>query len=89
MARTGRKSGYEEFKDGTLLGMTTSWLIANWYGFTKEEKMKVALIIAPKGITDKVQHVGVVDVKIIEEMKGLFNEFRTRQPHLVNAGSIF
>jgi hypothetical protein len=85
MAKLGRKSGYEEFKDGTLLGMTTSWLIANWYGFTKEEKMKVALIIAPKGITDKVQHTGVIDVAMIEEMNGLFQQFRRSQKQLVKA----
>lgn len=86
MAKTGRKSGYEEFKNGSLLGMTTSWLIANWYSFSKDEKMKVALIIAPKGITDKVQHTGAIDVMIIEEMKGLFNDFRARQKQVAHTG---
>lgn len=55
MAKVGRKTKYEEFKDGCLLTMTTSWLLNNFPTFTKEEKMRVALAICPKGIVQKVE----------------------------------
>lgn len=58
--RSGRKSSIEEFKDKTLLTMTTSWLLANFYKFTKEEKLRVSLAIAPKAISDKVEHSGSI-----------------------------
>lgn len=50
------------FQDLSLVEMTTQWLIANWYSFSKEEKMKVALTIAPKGISDKHEHSGSFNI---------------------------
>ena len=58
-------SEVKAFQDLSLLEMTTQWLIANWYTFSKEEKMKVALIIAPKGISDKHEHSGSLNVSDI------------------------
>ena len=55
--RTGKRS---TIQDTSLLHMTTAWLVANWYTFSKEEKMKVALIVAPKGISDKHEHSGSI-----------------------------
>lgn len=53
--KSGRKSGSEEFKDNCILTMTISWLIENFYKFTPEEKMKVALAIVPRSIVQKVE----------------------------------
>ena len=69
---SGRKGAMEEFKDVCLLTMTTSWLLNNFKDFTKEEKMKVALAIAPKGISEKHDVKGelileVVNFKYIDE----------------------
>ena len=55
MAKVGRKSKMEEFGDGSVLTMTTAWIVANWYKFTHEEKMKVALAIVPRSITQKIE----------------------------------
>lgn len=63
--RSGRKSLKEEWDDNQLLGMCTSWLVRHFDSFTKEEKMKVALTIAPKGITEKHEHSGNLDVSSI------------------------
>lgn len=67
MAKVGRKNKYEEFKDGCLLTMTTSWLINNFSTFTKEEKMKVALAICPKGIVQKIEGNINYSAKVIME----------------------
>lgn len=60
--RSGRKNLKQEWDDNQLLKMCTSWLIRHFDTFTKEEKMKVALTIAPKGITEKHEHSGTLDV---------------------------
>lgn len=71
--RTGKRS---TIQDMSLLTMTTSWLVANWYSFTKEEKMKVALIIAPRGIADRK------DITITHTAEDLIERFdRAMQPN--------
>lgn len=63
--RSGRRSLKEEWDDHQLLQMCTSWLVRHFESFTKDEKMKVALAIAPKGITEKHEHSGTLDVSNI------------------------
>lgn len=71
---SGRKSTMEEFKNGCLLTMTTSWLINNWARFNDDQKMEVALKIAPKGIADKHEHSGALDVSgILSRMAAVSN----------------
>lgn len=65
MAKVGRKSRYEEFQRGNLLALTTNWLIESWPTFTKDEKMKIALVIAPKGIVEKHQHSGELKTSFV------------------------
>lgn len=68
MNKTAKRKLIQEvkaFQDLTLLEMTTQWLIANWYKFNNDEKLKIALIIAPKGISDKHEHSGSLDVSSI------------------------
>lgn len=60
--RTGKRP---TMKDTGLLAMTTEYLVANWYTFTKEQKIEIALKIAPKGISDKHEHSGSLDVSSI------------------------
>ena len=62
---SGRKSRYEEFKRGNLLQITTNWLCENFNSFTKEEKLRVALTIAPKGVSDKLEVEGMTQKAII------------------------
>lgn len=67
MAKVGRKSAIEEFKDGALLGMTTQWLISNFYKLSESDKLRVALAIAPKGISDKHEHSGKFQVDFLQQ----------------------
>lgn len=60
--RSGRKNLKQEWDDNQLLNMCTSWLINHFDEFTKEEKIKIAMSIAPKGITEKHEHSGALDV---------------------------
>lgn len=57
--RSGRKP---TIHDSSLLAMTTEYLVANWYKFSKEEKLKIAIPVALKGISDKHEHSGSLDV---------------------------
>jgi hypothetical protein len=54
--KSGPKTNFERFEDGTLLAMTTSYLIANWYKFDDKQKLQIALPVALKGISDKHEH---------------------------------
>lgn len=56
---SGRKSRYEELQSGNLLNICTEWLVKNFDSFSKEEKFKVVLTIAPKAISDKHEHSGL------------------------------
>lgn len=60
--------------DSSLLGMTTEYLVSNWYSFTKEQKIEIALKIAPKGISDKHELTGSLDVSgILSRMAAVSN----------------
>lgn len=74
--KSGRKSTLVEFKDNCILTMTTSWLIENFYKFTPEDKMKVALAIVPKSIVQKV------DMKVSHAAEELIHRFN--QASIVN-----
>lgn len=56
--RSGRRTRYQEVKDGNLLSVCTNWIIDNFNGFDHETKVKVALTIAQKGIVQKLEHSG-------------------------------
>lgn len=60
--RSGRKSLKEEWNDTQLLQMCTSWLVRHFNEFNNEDKLKVALAIAPKGIVAKVEVSGEIDI---------------------------
>lgn len=62
---SGRKSAMSEFKDGCLLTMTTSWLLENFYKMTHQEKLEVALKIAPKGIAEKHDVKGNLILEVV------------------------
>ncbi len=56
--KSGRKSRYQQVKDGNLLEVCTDWLISNFHTFDKDIKIRVALEIAKKGIVQKLEHSG-------------------------------
>ncbi len=56
---SGRKTRYEEIQGVKLLDICTDWLVKNFDSFTKDEKLKVVLTIAPKAISDKHEHSGL------------------------------
>lgn len=62
--KIGIKAKHDKFENKSLLDMTTSYLIANWYKFTHEEKLRIALPVALKGISDKHEHSGALTVKM-------------------------
>lgn len=65
--RTGRPSRYMQVQKGNLLDICTEWLIENFNTFDKETKLKVALQIAPKGITQKVETKVEASIKVTHE----------------------
>lgn len=61
---SGNHSRYDKLQAGKLLDLCTSWLNENFHTFTKEEKLKVVLTIAPKAISDKHEHVGLAPQQV-------------------------
>lgn len=51
--RTGRPSKYMQVQKGNLLDICTEFLIDNFHTFDRETQIRIALTIAPKGITEK------------------------------------
>lgn len=62
--RSGRKSSRDDFSASQLLNTCVKWLNDNFDTFTKDEKMKVVLTIAPKAISDKHEHSGLETAKV-------------------------
>jgi len=73
---SGRKSRYEEIQKGNILKIATDWLCANFANFSEDNKLKVALAIVPKSITEKHEHSG-----------DLVIEYGYRKPALPNNAS--
>ena len=51
--RSGRKSRYQEVQDGKLEKVCTDWLVQEFDNFDSKTKLKVALTIAPRMVTQK------------------------------------
>lgn len=58
----GRPSRYKQIQNGNLLDVCTSWLVENFHTFDHNTKLKVALSIAPKGIQQKVDVTGNLNI---------------------------
>lgn len=65
--RSGRKTRYEEVKQGNLLAVCTEWLVNNFHTFDKETKIKVAIEIAKKGIVQRIDANVNYSAKMIVE----------------------
>lgn len=69
--RSGRRTRYQEVKEGNLLAVCTNWLVNNFNTFDKETKIKVALEIAKKGIVQKLEHSGTITWEaLIDDING-------------------
>lgn len=73
-ARSGRKSRYEEIQRGNILKIATDWLVKNFDTFDKDTKLKIALVIVPKGITERHEVIGKIERD--EEMESMFSNWR-------------
>lgn len=51
--RSGRKSRYTEVQEGRLGSVCANWLTENFDKFDEKTKLRIALTIAPKTITEK------------------------------------
>lgn len=59
----GRRSYYQEAKQGDVLSLCNDWLLQNFHTFDKATKLRVALAICPKGIKQHVEHSGELSFK--------------------------
>lgn len=76
--RSGRKSRYEEVKQGNLLEVCTTWLVDNFHTFDKETKIKVAIEIAKKGIVQRIDaNVNYSAKMIVEAVNQASNRIST------------
>lgn len=64
---SGRRSYQSLIRSGELLKVCTDYLIDNFASFDQETKVKVALFVAPKNVSDKISHEGLAPqaVKIV------------------------
>ena len=51
--RSGRKTNYQNIQDGNLEKICTEYLVNNFDSFEKVTKIKIAVAIASKAITQK------------------------------------
>ena len=54
--------GIKKFKKKCVLEMTNSWYTANFYKLPKDQKFKACLVICPKGITEKKELSGSINM---------------------------
>ena len=54
--------GARPFKKKCALAMTTSWYIANFYKLTPAQKFQASMVIVPKGITEKKELSGSINM---------------------------
>lgn len=69
----------DAFKHDCVLSLTTSWVINNWTRFKDDQKLKIALAVVPKGVTEKHEITGRL-MHEQAEMVGYFKNFR-ELPH--------
>ena len=60
----GRKSYFEELRTFQLTNISIEWAIREWETLSKEMRIKILTTMAPKYVSDKVEHSGQVDSNI-------------------------
>lgn len=58
----GRRSYYQEAQRGDLLSLCNKWLLDNFNTFDKKTQLRVALEIAKRGVQQKVEHSGEINL---------------------------
>lgn len=69
--KSGRKSRRTEVQEGRLEKVCTDYLLDNFETFDKQTKLKIALNIASKAVTQKTENTSKVE--ILEEQASLIH----------------
>jgi len=62
---SGRKGRHIEVRIQELSAICINWAIKNWHNFTKEEKLRLSIVLGPKYVVQKTENTGVPQQNII------------------------